>query len=99
MSETQHTAPTQRQSANSGFLSRLVRKFIERKCSHEFELKDLHKTGESEDGCRRVAWPCRKCGKVFYAHCGLDISPKHGFVFPDSATKINEAREAGKEAK
>ena len=26
----------------------------------------------------RVQWPCRKCGKVFFAHCGLDISPKHG---------------------
>lgn len=27
---------------------------------------------------KRVAWPCAKCGKVFYAHCGLDISPEHG---------------------
>ena len=22
---------------------------------------------------KRVAWPCAKCGEVFYAHCGLDI--------------------------
>ena len=22
---------------------------------------------------KRVKWPCAKCGKVFYAHCGLDI--------------------------
>ena len=22
---------------------------------------------------RRVVWPCYKCGKEFYAHCGLDI--------------------------
>ena len=26
---------------------------------------------------KRVAWPCAKCGEVFYAHCGLDIY-KHG---------------------
>ena len=28
----------------------------------------------------RVEWSCAKCGKVFRAHCGLDISPKHGFI-------------------
>jgi hypothetical protein len=28
----------------------------------------------------RVIWPCCKCGKVFYAHCGLDISPANGFI-------------------
>lgn len=28
----------------------------------------------------RVEWPCCKCGKVFRAHCGLDISPEHGFI-------------------
>lgn len=28
----------------------------------------------------RVLWPCRKCGKIFYAHCGLDIL-KHGQMF------------------
>lgn len=27
---------------------------------------------------KRVVWPCSKCGKTFYAHCGLDISPKYG---------------------
>jgi hypothetical protein len=32
----------------------------------------------------RVEWTCCKCGKVFRAHCGLDISPKHGFVRPRS---------------
>jgi hypothetical protein len=30
---------------------------------------------------KRVAWPCDKCGKMFYAHCGLDISPTHGPTF------------------
>ena len=27
---------------------------------------------------KRVYWPCAKCEKMFYAHCGLDISPRHG---------------------
>jgi len=27
---------------------------------------------------KRVRWPCMHCGKVFFAHCGLDISPRHG---------------------
>lgn len=26
----------------------------------------------------RVAWPCSKCGTVFYAHCGLDILAGRG---------------------
>jgi hypothetical protein len=29
-----------------------------------------------------VRWPCRKCGKVFKAFCGLDIAPKHGRIVP-----------------
>jgi hypothetical protein len=32
----------------------------------------------------RVKWPCFKCGKTFYAHCGLDISPKHGPIAPNT---------------
>lgn len=32
---------------------------------------------------KRVKWPCWKCGKVFYAHCGLDIVPKHGRIVQD----------------
>jgi hypothetical protein len=27
---------------------------------------------------KRVEWKCCKCGNVFYAHCGLDITPKYG---------------------
>lgn len=30
---------------------------------------------------KRVKWPCAKCGKVFYAHCGLDILGTHGNIF------------------
>jgi len=26
-----------------------------------------------ESHTKRVMWPCSKCKKVFYAHCGLDI--------------------------
>jgi hypothetical protein len=25
---------------------------------------------------KRVAWPCDRCGEVFYAHCGLDLYGK-----------------------
>lgn len=32
---------------------------------------------DSDHVQKRVAWPCCKCGKMFYAHCGLDIY-KHG---------------------
>ncbi len=28
---------------------------------------------EHDSHTKRVMWPCSKCGKVFYAHCGLDI--------------------------
>lgn len=35
----------------------------------------------------RVEWPCCKCGKVFRAHCGLDITPKHGFIIPRKTTE------------
>lgn len=28
---------------------------------------------------KRVRWPCFKCGKVFEAHCGLDIL-RHGKI-------------------
>ena len=31
-----------------------------------------------ESYIHRVIWPCQKCGKIFYAHCGLDITPFHG---------------------
>jgi hypothetical protein len=34
----------------------------------------------------RVEWHCFKCGKAFRAHCGLDISPEHGFVRPQKVT-------------
>jgi len=45
----------------------------------EYYYGDWHK--------KRVGWPCAKCGSVFYAHCGLDISPKHGPIIPGSSRK------------
>jgi hypothetical protein len=33
-----------------------------------------------ESVTRRVKWPCSKCGKVFYAHCGLDIAHEGNIV-------------------
>lgn len=36
------------------------------------------KVYEHESVTKRVVWPCRKCRKEFFAHCGLDISPKYG---------------------
>jgi ribosomal protein S27AE len=44
---------------------------------------------ESDHFKKRVRWPCAKCGKVFYAHCGLYISPEHGPVLPDSSRSQN----------
>ena len=29
---------------------------------------------------KRVRWPCAKCGKVFYAHCGLDIGHEGNII-------------------
>lgn len=40
----------------------------------------------------RVQWPCRKCGKHFFAHCGLDISGKHGrIVAPPNKPELTDA--------
>ncbi len=50
-------------------------------CSHSFAIEDLEMVNRDSDGADRVAWPCAKCGKVFRAHCGLDISPEHGPTF------------------
>jgi hypothetical protein len=50
-------------------------------CSHEFAIEDLQYLNEYSDGNDRVSWPCAKCGKVFTAHCGVQISPEHGPMF------------------
>lgn len=60
---------------------KLLTRLKQRMCDHAFAIEDLKKTGEHEDSDRRVVWPCAKCGKEFFANCGLDISPKHGLAF------------------
>ena len=52
-------------------------------CVHLFDLGQLKLNApEFEDTDKRVIWPCCKCGKVFTAHCGLDIAPQKGFIKP-----------------
>lgn len=51
------------------------------KHEHRFAIEDLRMVNPDSDGADRVEWPCADCGHVFAAHCGLDISPKHGFTF------------------
>lgn len=33
---------------------------------------------------KRVWWPCHKCGKGFYSHCGLSITLENGFMIVDT---------------
>lgn len=41
-----------------------------------------------------VSWPCVKCGRTFYAHCGLDIL-RHGKIMPPNSA-LCHADEKGK---
>lgn len=50
-------------------------------CKHRFAMEDLEMVNRDSEGADRIAWPCAKCGRVFRAHCGLDISPKYGPIF------------------
>ncbi len=50
------------------------------RCHHEFAIEDLKIVNEQGWG-DRVAWECAKCGKLFRAHCGLDITPENGPMF------------------
>lgn len=67
-------------------LAKLLIKVKQKLCDHEFLLKDLEwhhyyrHLYTSEGHTKRVKWKCHKCEKVFYAHCGLDIAPEHGFI-------------------
>lgn len=46
---------------------------------HSFKMGDLTMLDEHAK-YDRVQWACCKCGTMFKAHCGLDISPKHGDI-------------------
>lgn len=50
----------------------------ESKWNYDAWAKYNNELYNGESFTKRVKWPCRKCGKVFYAHCGLDISPHYG---------------------
>jgi hypothetical protein len=61
-------------------------------CDHAFNLAALKKNPSARaDESDRVIWPCAKCGRVFTAHCGLDISPKHGLIVPRSVPSVGRA--------
>ena len=59
-------------------INRMLHAVKVRICKHEFTLSDL-KMVNPDGGSDRVQWPCSKCGKVFKAHCGLDIVPANGY--------------------
>jgi len=59
----------------------------------KFKPQEKPKTNSYEDWCNyysgiythishthRVRWRCNKCNKKFYAHCGLDIAPRFGYI-------------------
>lgn len=46
---------------------------------HVFNLDEL-KMIDANSRYNRVSWKCSLCGTEFKAHCGLDISPKHGKI-------------------
>jgi len=58
-----------------------VKKLKQHFCNHRFAIQDLKLINADSDGNDRVSWACDKCGKVFNAQCGLDISPRHGKTF------------------
>jgi hypothetical protein len=59
-------------------VGRLIERIRQRLCSHRFALEDLTMVNRDSPGNDRVRWNCDKCGKVFRAQCGLDISPGNG---------------------
>lgn len=60
---------------------RLLERTKQRWCSHRFAIEDLTMVNRESTGKDRVRWPCDKCGKVFHAQCGLDISPTNGPIY------------------
>ena len=73
-----------------GVLVKLKQRF----CSHRFAMEDLTMVNRDSEGNDRVSWACDKCGKVFRAQCGLDISPEHGPIFRRKTTP-NDRVQAG----
>jgi hypothetical protein len=74
-------------------IDRLVRWLRQILCRHEFYTNELSKDYTPPEMpenlnwwderkhpafTQRVCWPCHKCGKKFYSHCGLDIVGSKG---------------------
>ena len=76
MTDTTHTTPGGRSFERP--VLRALERLKQRWCSHRFAIEDLAMVNRDSDGDDRVRWPCDKCGKVFHAQCGLDISPSNG---------------------
>lgn len=76
MTEQTHTTPVGRSFERR--VLRLLELLKQRWCSHRFAIEDLTMVNRDSDGEDRVRWHCDKCGKVFRAQCGLDISPANG---------------------
>ena len=60
--------------------SKWIKSLLQKNCEHVFMLEDLRMINPDSTGADRVEWACDKCGKVFKAQCGLDITPTHGFI-------------------
>ena len=47
------------------------------------EMEKWYNNRSTKDAfIKRVKWPCAKCGKVFFAHCDLDVLSKYGTILP-----------------
>lgn len=60
-------------------------------CQHGFRMSQLGKNpAPKADESDRILWPCAHCGTVFSAHCGLDITPRHGPIIPEAGQIKNQ---------
>lgn len=76
MTDTTTTTPEGRSFERP--VLRLLERLKQRWCSHRFAIDDLTMVNRESDGEDRVRWHCDKCGRIFRAQCGLDISPTNG---------------------
>ena len=68
--------------SGNGKLSQRIKWFKKSICWHTFDMADL----KSRDVDGNVSWACSKCGKIYIAHCGLDIL-SHGKPIQDKWDK------------
>lgn len=58
--------------------------------SYEAWCKYYESYWTQEAVTKRVVWPCDKCGKKFYAHCGLDIINDNNVFWREHENKDRE---------